>query len=43
MGFQLITTGSGVHQTSSEEHLWFYIIRILNSDLAPLLLAMTAE
>ncbi len=42
MGFQLITIGTASHQTSPENHLWFYLFRILNSDLAPLLLALTA-
>lgn len=42
MGFQLITIGSASHQTSSENHLLFYIVRILDSDLLPLLLALTA-
>jgi 4-amino-4-deoxy-L-arabinose transferase-like glycosyltransferase len=42
MGFQLITIGTAVHQTSSENHFWFYVLRILESDLLPLLLAFTA-
>ena len=42
MGFQLITIGTASHQTSAENHLWFYIVRILNSDLVPLLLALAA-
>jgi hypothetical protein len=42
MGYQLITVGSAAHQNTSENHLWFYIIRVLNSDLLPLLLALTS-
>ena len=42
MGFQIITIGSAAHQTSPENHVWFYILRILNSDWLPLLLALTA-
>ena len=42
MGFQLITTGTASHQTSSENHLWFYVVRTLNSDLLPLLLSLAA-
>ena len=42
MGFQLFTTGTASHQTSSENHLWFYAVRIMNSDLLPLLLALAA-
>lgn len=42
MGFQLITIGTAVHQTSNENHLWFYVLRVLESDLLPLLLAVTA-
>jgi 4-amino-4-deoxy-L-arabinose transferase-like glycosyltransferase len=42
MGFQLITIGTAAHQTSPENHLWFYIVRILNSDLIPLVLSVTA-
>jgi hypothetical protein len=34
MGFQLITTGSASRQTSPENHVWFYISRILHSDPA---------
>jgi len=34
MGFQLITTGSASQQTSPENHVWFYISRILRSDPA---------
>jgi 4-amino-4-deoxy-L-arabinose transferase-like glycosyltransferase len=41
MGFQIVTVGTEVHQTSPENHLWFYVLRILNSDLLPLLLALT--
>ncbi len=42
MKFQLITIGTASHQNTSENHLWFYIVRILNSDLLPLLLAIAA-
>jgi hypothetical protein len=42
MGYQIITVGSAGHQNSQENHLWFYVIRILNSDLLPLILALTA-
>ena len=42
LGFQILTVGSGAHQNTSESHLWFYIVRILNSDLLPLLLTLTA-
>jgi hypothetical protein len=42
MGFQIITIGTAAHQTSPENHLWFYIVRILNSDLIPLILTVTA-
>jgi len=41
MGFQLITIGTAVHQTSQENHLWFYVRRILTSDLLPLVLALS--
>ena len=41
MGFQILTIGSGSHQNALENHLWFYVVRILNSDLLPLLLALT--
>ena len=40
MGFQLITIGTASHQTSPENHLWFYVVRILNSDLLTLILAV---
>jgi hypothetical protein len=42
MGFQIITVGTAGHQTAQENHLWFYVIRIIDSDLLPLLLALTA-
>jgi 4-amino-4-deoxy-L-arabinose transferase-like glycosyltransferase len=42
MGFQLITIGTAAHQTSSENHVWFYVVRILTSDLVPLLMALAA-
>jgi 4-amino-4-deoxy-L-arabinose transferase-like glycosyltransferase len=41
MGFQLITIGTAVHQTSQENHVWFYLLRILVSDAIPFLLALT--
>lgn len=40
MRFQLITIGTASHQTVQENHLWFYVVRILNSDLLPVLLAI---
>src|ERR1035438_10535684 len=40
MGFQLITIGTASHQTVQENHLWFYVLRLLNSDLLPALLAL---
>jgi 4-amino-4-deoxy-L-arabinose transferase-like glycosyltransferase len=42
MGYQILTVGSAAHQNSSENHLWFYVIRLLNSDLLPLILTLTA-
>jgi hypothetical protein len=42
MGFQIVTIGTTAHQTADENHVWFYFIRILNSDLLPLLLTITA-
>jgi 4-amino-4-deoxy-L-arabinose transferase-like glycosyltransferase len=42
MEYQLITVGTAGHQTSPENHLWFYIVRTLNSDLLPLVLAFAA-
>jgi 4-amino-4-deoxy-L-arabinose transferase-like glycosyltransferase len=42
MGFQILTVGSATHQNTSENHVWFYIVRLLYSDLLPLLLALTA-
>jgi 4-amino-4-deoxy-L-arabinose transferase-like glycosyltransferase len=42
MGFQILTIGTAAHQTSPENHLWFYILRIVDSDLLPLLLASSA-
>lgn len=41
MGFQLITIGTTARQTAQENHLLFYVSRILNSDLIPLLLAVS--
>jgi len=42
MGFQIITIGTAGHQTAPGNHLWFYIVRMVNSDLLPLFLALTA-
>ena len=42
MGFQIVTIGTTAQQTSSENHVWFYLLRIVNSDALPLLLAITA-
>ena len=41
IGYQLITVGTAGHQTSPGNALTFYAIRILNSDLIPLVLAIT--
>lgn len=43
MGFQIIIIGTSAHQTVNENHVWFYIVRILRSDLLPLLLTITAS
>jgi 4-amino-4-deoxy-L-arabinose transferase-like glycosyltransferase len=42
MGFQIFTVGAATHQNTSENHVWFYVVRVLYSDLVPLLLALTA-
>jgi hypothetical protein len=42
MKFQLITIGSASHQTAQENHIWFYVVRTVVSDLLPLLLTMAA-
>ena len=40
MGFQIVTIAKGAHQSAPDNHFWFYVIRLLNSDLLPLLLAL---
>jgi len=42
MGYQLLTVGTAGHQTAQENHLMFYVTRIVFSDLIPLILALTA-
>lgn len=42
IGFQIVTIGTTAHQTVDENHVWFYFIRILHSDLLPVLLTITA-
>ncbi len=42
MGFQLLTVGTAAHQTSDENHVLFYVVRILYSDLTPLIIALIA-
>jgi hypothetical protein len=41
-GFQIIATGMNANHASSGNHVWFYVQRMINSDLLPLLLALTA-